>query len=807
MTTDHADTVDQMLIDRLDRAEDLPEAGANLLYAALLGPDEFAEVLGGAAPSRPEPPPPDAPEKTGTVRGTYLSAIEVTGFRGIGPTAQLNLMPGPGLTIVTGRNGSGKSSFAEAAELALTGDNRRWSGRTQEWKEGWRNLHADDEPSIVVRLGVEQHPNGATVRRWWPAGGGLDSGRSDLQVYGQPRRPLAEAGWDGPMELYRPFLSYAELGILLGGRPSAMYDSLQRILGLDRLVALENMLKQARKEADAQRHAGAVLLPGLRRTLAEHPDPRARAAEQALSDLGELAMIAYADEADEDEIALPLRQLDALELRPRDELISQLDALRDALARIADLAGTPAEEARAIARLLGQALEHYGNHPDQPCPVCRGRTLDEAWAAEARAEQRRLTEQAEALETAHRQARTGWAALERWVPRLPDADVAGMAEAVAVAKQWAEAVAAQRLDDLPAVHDALAAALSTTQAAARALIAQRRQAWRPVVEQIREYVQAEQASQRAAANYTALKKAIDWLRTQGEKIRNDRFAPIAHQATEIWNALRQESNVELGGIRLVGVESKRRLALDATVDGVDCGALGVMSQGELHSLALALFLPRATMPESPFRFLVIDDPVQSMDPLKVYGLAQVLDRVARTHQVVVFTHDDRLPAAVRHLGLPARILTVNRLARSKVVMSSDGGDPALRYLNDARAVANDDKLEPRVRGLIVCNQIRDALEFTCHEVVRVRDFRAGRPISDTEAELAELKGLSGALRLALLGDARRSDNYQAALARLDHAAPRVVGAANRGAHGGNTRNDLHALIDDAERIVGKLRQR
>ena len=70
VTTDHADTVDQMLIDRLDRAEDLPEVGANLLYAALLGPDEFAEVLGGAAPSRPEPPPPDVPEKTGTVRGT-----------------------------------------------------------------------------------------------------------------------------------------------------------------------------------------------------------------------------------------------------------------------------------------------------------------------------------------------------------------------------------------------------------------------------------------------------------------------------------------------------------------------------------------------------------------------------------------------------------------------------------------------------------------------------------------------------------------------------------------------------------------
>jgi wobble nucleotide-excising tRNase len=54
--------------------------------------------------------------------------------------------------------------------------------------------------------------------------------------------------------------------------------------------------------------------------------------------------------------------------------------------------------------------------------------------------------------------------------------------------------------------------------------------------------------------------------------------------------------------------------VDVTIDGVEGAALGVMSQGELHAIALSLFLPRATMPESPFRFVVIDDPVQSMDP-------------------------------------------------------------------------------------------------------------------------------------------------------------------------------------------------
>jgi len=71
----------------------------------------------------------------------YLRRLAVTGFRGIGPTAELPLEPGPGLTLVVGRNGSGKSSFAEGLEILLTGSNWRWAHRSKVWREGWRNLH------------------------------------------------------------------------------------------------------------------------------------------------------------------------------------------------------------------------------------------------------------------------------------------------------------------------------------------------------------------------------------------------------------------------------------------------------------------------------------------------------------------------------------------------------------------------------------------------------------------------------------------------------------------------------------------
>ncbi|WP_179276594.1 hypothetical protein [Rhodococcus sp. 14-1411-2a] len=130
------------------------------------------------------------------------------------------------------------------------------------------------------------------------------------------------------------------------------------------------------------------------------------------------------------------------------------------------------------------------------------------------------------------------------------------------------------------------------------------------------------------------------LRTQ--HLRDQRLAPIAEQARAIWTALRQESNVDLGAINWLGVNTSRRVELTGSVDGVEFSALSVMSQGELHALASALFIPRATTPDSPFRFIVLDDPIQAMDPAKIDGFIKVLSSLATTRQVIDFSHDDRL---------------------------------------------------------------------------------------------------------------------------------------------------------------------
>lgn len=796
-------TVDDLLLARLIEAG-LPKEAYELVLDALAG-DSSEAVEAAPVPT-----------------SAYLTSIEVQGFRGIGESATLDLVPGPGLTIVTGRNGSGKSSFAEAAELALTGNNQRWANRTREWSDGWRNLHTTGERRIRVGLGLAGHRGGGTVECHWANDAELADRETFFQRSGERRRSLADLGWEQPMRLYRPFLSYAELGGLLNGKPSERYDSLHRVLGLDRLTQLEQHLKAVRRDSDQARKQAEERLPALRDLLASHPDVRAQRLAHLLSaplttiDLDQVDALAAAaaHQADADDDTAAVRAIDALTVPAAGDVAARVADLAAAQRKVTELTRTPAAQARALASLLQQALSHQREHPDQPCPVCGGRTLDVQWATETQAQVRRLTEQAEQLDQAHHARRHALAELRRLVPATPAAlsnDVTEL-DLTSVRAAW------RRWDDLldggdperiaaeaVAVFGALTASLTLLQASARDVLDARQRAWQPVADQVRAWTETAREGRLAAQKHRAARAAVNWLYRVGQEIRNEQLAPVAAEAAQIWAMLRQDSNVDLGAIQLAGAGNRRRVDLDVAVDGEPGAALGVMSQGELHALALALFLPRAMLPASPFRFLVIDDPVQSMDPAKVYGLARVLERVAERRQVVVFTHDDRLPAAIRHLGIKAHLRVVSRHERSKVTVAVDTyGDPALRYLDDARAVAKDKAVDPNLRTKVVCVLVRDAIEARCHDVVLARGIRAGRPVVELEGELARAAKLRAALALALLDDVDRVSEVDGPLSRLDRQAPQLVREVNRGAHGGPVSGDLIALTKDAWRLIERM---
>ncbi|WP_040738406.1 AAA family ATPase, partial [Nocardia tenerifensis] len=182
--------------------------------------------------------------------GIFLRAIRVRGFRGIGPQAELQLPPGPGLTLVVGRNGSGKSSFAEAAELVFTGGNRRWDGRSAAWREGWRNLHDGATARIEVELLTTGSKPQLTIAKEWAADADLPEATwTEQHPPGEPTEFDLDR-WAGRLELYRPFLSYSELGALVDGKPSDLFDALHQLLGLDELTVAQERIRMRRLELE-----------------------------------------------------------------------------------------------------------------------------------------------------------------------------------------------------------------------------------------------------------------------------------------------------------------------------------------------------------------------------------------------------------------------------------------------------------------------------------------------------------------------------------------------------------------------------
>jgi hypothetical protein len=202
--------------------EEAPDRVTAMVLAACAGSDRLASVINGSAgsptaqgatPARPAGRTTEAAK----VPAVFLRSISVRGFRGVGPTATLPLVPGPGLTVALGRNGSGKSSFAEAAEFALTGATDR-AKRGTLWTDGWRSLHHTAEPTRVQLELTTEGSGPLTVVHEWPAEAGLHDGTTTAQADGEPPIPFADLDWQPLLELWRPFLAYSELSGLITDR-------------------------------------------------------------------------------------------------------------------------------------------------------------------------------------------------------------------------------------------------------------------------------------------------------------------------------------------------------------------------------------------------------------------------------------------------------------------------------------------------------------------------------------------------------------------------------------------------------------
>lgn len=741
--------------------------------------------------------------------GCYLRQITVAGFRGVGPESTLPLTPGPGLVIVAGRNGSGKSTFSEALEVALTGASYRWEKKSAQWRDGWRNLHSADPCEIRVEL-VDDEGTAATLGVDWSADAGLNDSMRWAQLHGQKRDRSADPfGWATPLQLYRPVLSYEELGGILEAEPKELYERLSAVLGLgpvaDAQVRLDDQLKELRAPGrDADKAVKAV-----KAALAESADTRARRAEELLSprerDLDALEKLAHGALQPDGDLS-SLRMLGSLDIPSVEQARAAVGKLRTAVADLAEAATKIDEGTGRREELLRHALGHMEAEGPGKCPLCGMGELDEDWQRRTRL----AVDELRGVTAAVRDARSAREAAERQLrgllPPLPaplisptEPDLSSRSEAADAWRALAEADLGDAGDTWFATYERLKEVLQRLREEAATEVTRRDDDWAPIAKQVGETVAALRHSAEVDAQRRTTETTAKWLKAHAAQLRQQRMAPIVDQVKHIWQTLRHDSNVDLGDIELIRSGNRRRVEMSAEVDGCQVdSALAVMSQGELHSLALALFLPRATLADSPFRFVVVDDPVQAMDPSKVDGLARALDEIARTRQVVVFSHDNRLPQAVRDLGIEARIVRVDRSEGSEVTVREES-DPATRFLREAEMIARDSSAGAAAKARAVPLLCRMAVEAACRDVLgRQRVGTMSRAEMEDRWEMAKKTGQKVAL--VVHGDhSARLDDW---LGKREYRR-RALGAVGPGVHEGSATNALN-VVENCQRMVDDI---
>lgn len=801
-------TVFELMRTRL-AASDLPKGARRLALAAVVGEGALRHAL-----ESPDDPVTDRLANSAETMpgGVWLRSITLRGFRGVGPAATLTVEPGPGLTLIVGRNGSGKSSFAEGIEIALTGRNDRLVGKTADWQKQWRNIHDGSTAEVKACFQVDGEPRLLTVRRSWN-GASIGDAVSAAAWNGGEQRDLSELNWGTALEQYRPFLSYDDLG-KVSDKPSVGFDLLAGVLGLEAITEAQDHLTAARTEIGKTIAEPLESLPELLKDLSGVDDDRARRVAHGLmsepQDLKEVRhALSEAPTADRDDSARAiLTRLSSLAVPDHELARTSPGDLRAAVAAVQGLRGTDAEDAARLADLLDAALTHHTGHGDGPCPVCGQGNLDASWHERTVAETSRLRERAATATAARKQLGEALARARELIQPVPAVLSAGVdgIDASAAASAWREWAALAREEDAAALADGIERLTPAVTAAVEALRSQAARrlrtiedAWRPVAARVQNWLTMHARAEVARPRADDVRTALAWVKDQAEQLRSERLAPFRDQCARVWANLRQESNVELGPITFAGSgRTRRKLQVPVRIDDTP-GGVPMLSNGELHALGLALFLPRATAPDSPFRFVVIDDPVQAMDPAKVEGLAHVLHEAAADRQVIVLTHDDRLANAVRHLMLPAMILEVTRREGSQVEIVPNQ-DPVRRFLDEARQVARTAALPDDLASIASTGSCRDAIEVACQRVARRRLRARAVPIAQVDERLIRARTTMERMALALFCDSSRTGEVMRTLNQLARArwAGDVLRDVREGAH--QPRSDLERIIRDSGRL-------
>ncbi|MEE2062294.1 AAA family ATPase [Rhodococcus artemisiae] len=663
-----------------------------------------------------------------------IQRLRVEAFRGFRDAHEFDLSAAA--VVVTGPNGTGKTSFFDALQWGLLGSLERLENlRSRRNVEHVVNQYRiGRKASVEIDLSLPSGP--VTVRRIG------DQGGSSLEL----RRP-GEAtlfGDDAEAELRHALLPRSELSLnsalttsglmqqdvmrrVLEAKPADRYRQLSTVLGLEALEDFEDAAKSAAKQAsdrekaargersrlaDALQQAHARLEAAQTR-LATRPQVSA-VREETLRilmntpsgvylnrgavnlenpDDVSLTAAAFGHAADIVETARTLSR-QAAQLRaglgeePTEEKVTalrqqfiQAEAARDAVnssrAAMQEQLNAAQRTAAEVARLAALAVPLLSDH----CPVC-GQGIDRA-----RVEQE-LRQRAEATGTLLelQQALTELSATYERAATT----AAGAGDALAAAEQEVRRWAHVRSADI-AASTAVEALSETIQVvkfdrydidafanSADPVLEYYRRARRSLHELLETFDQHSDqgAVDRASAEIRSLEASLTVAEAQlaTESARSQKLQALSAQTLD---ARVEVTEARLRSIQPLVANIFQRLdphpafktvefELDTyyrrgttsplvidQVEGVAADPLLIFSTSQANIVALSYFIAMSlSAKERGLPFLLLDDPVQSMDDVNVLGFADLCRHLRRHRQLIVSTHERRFASLLERKLAP-----------------------------------------------------------------------------------------------------------------------------------------------------------
>ena len=799
------------------RSSALHQLARNLVLAALIGEEQVQGALAGRATELAQPV--DDPEDSTAL--SFLSAITVEGFRGIGSALTIQFDSGPGLTVIQGGNGSGKSSIAEALELLVTDTLKRWDVKTRkDWREGWRNLHHQGHAAIEAHLVVSGKSDQIALQRTW-ASDATQEGEGRTRVRSADTgHQVGDSSWVEALRVWKPFMSPAESQSLID-KPADFYDVMRSTLGLDYLFTGQTRLADCRKPLEQRSQRLGKDKSSIVANLRGASDDRAISCLDALqrspTDLDRIRQIIDGVAAAEPDSISTLRSLAALAVPAADSVADLLAELAKTRLANGEFAGADLARERNTVDLLERALAFHSEHGDDDCPVCGGSPLDSAWrdrTEAAVAELRERTRNIEEADNAFRKAVREAQAIGRFTTSIPLTVVPATIDIERLK------TALSAWNDLPPASDAHASALhiETTigelvEAASDVRLAASRELdaveadWLPIARNLGTWLADVAQAQEDEPKIAALRAAEQWLKELVDDLIVDRFEPISADVKETFQQLKGLSNVDLQHPRLSGSGNKRGLGLPALIAGArePKEARALLSQGELTTLGLSLFLPRIRQAACPVGFAIIDDPLQSMDRSKVDGFARALADTSQSRQLIVFTHDARLAEAIQRLRIDATVIEIRRTAKSEVTAERIA-DPTTRYLKDAKSLLDSGRLPAEARWRVVPNLLRSAIEAAAAAAVMRTRISQGVPHEDVEQAFASALTTRDKLAQAFGIDKKGQGDLDAELRKLTADMPEVIDSLNCLSHPRRAEPPtVKSLLQPVETLIAGLK--